>query len=827
MTKETPRRKKILAALALFLSLLVILPVIFFESKAPDYDTRVESPLLSDTVKVHRDSWGIPHIYAKKDTDAWFAYGYTLAQDRLFQMEVQRRLARGELAEIFGEAVLRYDRLFRTWMFKRTAEKYLQQSDRIDPKALEILDAWLAGINHFIEEGNLSAEFSLLTIKPRPFTRVDSLTIMAYMGYSFADGFDTDSIASAVEKKLGADKAKLLFPGYNLEKPVTIMETQAFFNPGLKTALANPGPDSPEKMESGIITPRDSDLRQWIASMGGSFAGSNSWLIAPSRSKSGGAILANDPHVALSNPSVWYEAHIIYDGYENYGYHAPLFPFPMMAHNRHKGWGITMFENDDLDLFREKIHPEKPDMVMYRGEWKKIKTINEVIKIKGGKEVNITIRVTPHGPIVSEFLPGYEKTPVSLWWVYHHDFNDILTFAYHAATAKNLKEATDAAALLAAPGLNLSYADRRGNIAWWAAGRIPIRPKHVNHKRILDGSSGRDEPRGYLPFKKNPQMINPPSGIIITANNKSTIRPLGQVKNLEGYWCPTDRAARITALLQTRKKWSTDELMRVQTDLISASAGKNRDALVRLLDTKKKELNDTGKTALEHLRSWNLVSDTSSVGATIYNVLLYHLFKAAVTDEIGEKRFQDYASTSDYWNALKGLLADFNSPLWDNLKTGKKETADLIAVSAMQKTLQELKEKLGSNPDSWKWGRLHRIEYRHPLGEQKPLNLYFNIGPLPAPGEAHIINRLKSNFGKHDYRVVSVPSHRRLIDFSALDKSVSIIPSGNSGNAASPHYDDQVERYLSGKYRPINFTRKQIEGDTRHLMILKPKKNKR
>ncbi len=463
---------------------------------------------------------------------------------------------------------------------------------------------------------------------------------------------------------------------------------------------------------------------------------------------------------------------------------------------------------------------------MYRGKWTKIKIYKETIKIKGGKEENLTIRVTPHGPIMSEFLPGYEKKPIALWWVYHHEYNNILTFAFRAAEAKNLHEASEAARLLAAPGLNLTYADAKGNIAWWAAGKIPIRPGHTNHKRILDGASGRDEHRGYVSFEKSPHLINPASGIIVTANNMSTRLPLGAMKKLEGYWCPTDRADRITTLLKTREKWSIKELKKVQTDLISASAKANRDAMVDLLSWARKAMSPDEAQALALLENWNLVTNTDSKGATVYNMLLYHILKSAAEDELGKTDFKNYCDTSDHWNALKGILANHESPLWDNVTTNKKETAGMIVSAALKKSVKELKEKLGSDTDSWQWGRLHYIEYRHPIGEVKPLNLYFNIGPLPAPGEAHLINRLKSKIGRHDYRVVSVPSHRRLIDYSDLSTSISILPSGNSGNPASPHYDDQVKRYLKGVYRPINFTLEQVKKDTAHIITLLPENKK-
>jgi len=824
--------KYIIGGSVFIIIIFMIMLKIFFYLCLPDIDGTFHSKEISKETKVLRDQWGIPHIYAENGKDAFFAYGFTVAQDRLFQIEMQSRLARGELAEILGPSLLETDKKFRTYLFSRTAKQYLEELHRVDPEALELADAFIAGINHFVETQPAPSEFTILGIKPRKFSRLDSMAMMGYMAYSFADGIDCDSMYSLLEEKFPGHDISELFPGYTREKPVSIMESQAFYNKkNLSHSL------TPEKKDDNLF----SSLKNWIAGFNrssvsdpdeliklfGTFDGSNSWVIAPSRSKSGRAILANDPHVALANPGVWYEAHIKYPGYENYGYFLPTLPFPVMGHNKHKAWGITMFENDDLDLYHETFHPDNKNLVKYRGKWTKVKIIREKIRVKGQEDVELEIRVTPHGPVITDFIDEYEGKPVSMFWVYHNVKYSILDFAYRAGNAKNVKEFEKAASLLAAPGLNLSYADKDGNIGWWAAGRCPIRPAHVNGKKVLDGASGRDEILGYLPFSQNPHLVNPASGIIVTANNKSTVKPAGPIKDLEGYWCSTDRAARITELLSSREKWSLEELQKVQTNLKSISSEPNSSTLITILEKNREfisKMTENEKEALAALKRWDCIHGVDSVGATIYSMFIYHVFKEALEDEIGKKRFVVYCDTADHWNALKALIKNSKSKFWDNIKTDEKETRTDVVKKAFSIAVAELEEKLGSSVNDWQWGEIHKIEWVHPIGMQKPMNLIFNIGPYPSPGEAHMINRLKSNFGKHDYRVTSVPSHRKLVDYSDLGKSFAIQPSGNSGNHESDFYDDQVEMYLSGKYRIMNFTDEQIKKNTKHEMIFKPGK---
>ncbi|PKL17413.1 MAG: penicillin acylase, partial [Spirochaetae bacterium HGW-Spirochaetae-5] len=536
---------------------------IFFNSRSPVIDGVFYTEGISEKTTVIRDNWGIPHITAQNGSDAYFAYGFTVAQDRLFQMELQRRLALGELSEILGPSFIKIDRMFRTYLLKHTAEEYLRHPEKIDPEALKLLDSFLAGVNHFVNTQKLPVEYALIGHKPREFSRLDVLGMFGYMAYSFTDAIDTDSLNTILKEKCPDKGINELFPGYTKEEPVTIMETSADFKvpdplsqirkmegsapDSISASNLVPDPLNPkpgadpykQNLHQRIITNIKSILtgtgfadkqtneptfRELAARICPPFKGSNSWVIAPSRSASGKAILANDPHVALSHPGVWYEAHICFPGFEVYGYHIPIIPYPMLGHNSKKAWAVTMFENDDLDLYAETFNPSDPTQVMYKGKWTKITVIKETIKVKGQSDDTLEIRITPHGPIITEFIENYTGKPVSMWWVYHKVYNPVLDVGYGLSTSSTPEEFRQAVSKLAAPGLNLSYADSKGNIAWWGAGRIPIRPKHINSREILDGASGRDEIQGLIPFSQNPHMINPSSGIIITANNKSTIR---------------------------------------------------------------------------------------------------------------------------------------------------------------------------------------------------------------------------------------------------------------------------------------------------------------
>lgn len=819
---------------AMLIAALLIIVEIAYRIKTPSVEGTIVCPYLSAPVTVIRDEWGVPHIKAKNSKDAFFAYGFTVAQDRLFQMEIQRRLAKGELAEILGEKLLPIDKKFRTFLFRHTAEKMLKHPEKINPSALEILDAFIEGINYFLEKGPFPLEFTLMGIPKRPFTRIDCISMLGYMAYSFNDGINTDSLNAMLRESIKDRNVDELFPEYPKKESTTIMDRQAYFSgTHLEQAFLN-AEDAGKNIVNYFksifseifITQHDgvNAFCHYLENIH-MFEGSNSWVIAPSRSAHGKPIIANDPHIAHSLPGVWYEARIQFGDVDNYGYFLPMYPFPLIAHNERRGWTITMFENDDLDLYYETFNPENPNLVMYRGRWVPVKMIKEKIRVKGKVEVEHIIRITPHGPIISDFLENYKGKPVSMWWVFLHEENPLVDITYEMLISKKWQEFERAISKLAAPGLNLSWADADGNIAWWGAGYIPIRPSHVNNKKILDGASGKDEVLGYVPFSQNPKLINPKSGIIVTANNRPTWKPVGSIANVPGYWRPDDRAARITELLSRKEKWSIEDLKAVQNDTYSVAARGILPTILAIVEHAEKEgkLNEIEKEAVRVLKSWNMRYDIDSAGAVVFHFLVHHIMKEGVGDELGE-HFVGYTEVPDHWTFLKIFINNPASCFWDNIKTSEKETREIIINRALKSAVAHAQSKLGSSPKKWKWGNIHKLEYVHPVGMVKPFNILYNMGPYPVGGEAHIVNRMKTHFGKMDFNITSIPSTRRLIIIGEPDNSYSILPAGNSGNLKSQHYDDQVKMYIEGQYRKLNFSEKSLIGKKTRVLRLEPRK---
>ncbi len=707
--------------------------------------------------------------------------------------------------------------MFRTLLIKQQAEKYLAEQGNSNSKALSYLDAFLQGINYFIANEKLPIEYTILNVKPKPFTRVDSIASMGYVAYTFAQGIKRDSLYSRLLPKLGEKGMKVLYPEYLEENHTTIMQPNVTKNSGdiSERKLAS--------VEKNLALLQDSWQRVFVKAneIVPAITGSNSWVIAPSRSESGSALLANDPHVGVSNPGTWYEAQLSYPGYNNYGYHLPLMPFPLLGQTNNKSWALTMFENDDMDLYAETFDSNNPDLVKYKGKWAKVKVYQESIKVKDEKPQPLTIRVTPHGPIISDFIKGYTGKPVSLYWTYLDTENPVLDVLYGMSYSKNIEQFRQAISKLAAPGLNISYIDRQGNIAWWAAAKLVVRSAGVTGKEILDGSSGNDEIEGYLPFSSNPHLVNPSSGIIVTANNLPTAEPTPPLDLIPGYYAPSDRAARINQMLSKKDKWSLEQLKTVQTDMMVTEARKMSRFIVNVLQHQQQRLSPAEVHALKELNDWDGEYTIHAVGPTVFEFTTYHLLKDLLANKLDPEEFRRYMNLSDHWNFLKaylkpgGSFAAGNNEFFD---TSKNEAI----LQSFKAAISEIVAKQGSNIEKWRWGKVHWVEFAHPLGKVKPLNLLFNLGPYPAPSGYPAINKFKSRKGNHDYRAISIPSTRRLVSFAANEPSWSILPTGNSGNAMSKHYADQTEMFLNNRYRKILKTKEQIDKNSEAILKILP-----
>lgn len=798
------------------------------KTRVPDPEAVITHSSLKAEVSVIRDDWGVPHIKAADEADACFALGYVMAQDRLFQMEVVLRLARGELAEILGPLAVPVDKLARTFQLRANAEKYIQERAAERPEIKAAAEAFVAGINHRVDNEALPFEFAVLRIPKRHYTVADCLTISAILPITFADGIRTDPLYTLLEERfhqLGLHRdVQELFPGYSKEPPVTIMETIEEAEAYLKSKEASPQA-STSNGSAGEALQAFLEPAQALSRLFGSSLGSNSWVLGPARTQSGKPILANDPHIAFTNPSIWYEAHLMYGDTEIYGYFLPLIPFALIAHNHHHGWGLTMFENDDVDLYRETFDPGNPNRVMYKGQWSGVKTTTETIKVRCGRDQTVVIRNTPHGPIITDLfrkLQKYEGPEVALSWIWQHNQYTDIEALYDMNHAANLGQFGAALAKITSPGLNVSYADCEGNIAWWAAGLIPIRPKHVNPKHLLDGASGDDDILGYVPFDQNPHLINPPSGCIVTANNKSTVKPVGPIQDLEGYWQPSDRAGRIEQLLDAREKWNINDLRAVQIDDVAYNGAKMLAGVTEALRPIAERLNPLERQALDILGQWDGAHGKGSAGAAIFQVFCDELLKQALVDELGDDYLHAFFTSADHWNFIKYLIGNPASPYWDDCTTSAVETRTDIVLKALDGTIAILAHELGPDMTQWSWGAIHTMEFKHPFGYLPVLRRIFNIGPFPASGGDHLVNNMLYVRGEPPYSVVAGPSTRRLIDFADPEHSLNVLPTGNGGNFMGAHYDDQAPLFMTGQYREPHVTAKQISDHREHEMRFHP-----
>lgn len=835
--------KRWLFRVVILLFLLAVGATVWFQWRArtgmPALDGAVSHPSLKGTVTVKRDDWGVPHIYADHETDAYFALGYAQAQDRLFQMELMRRLAQGELAELLGPVMVpKIDAIARSFRLLPKAKEHQKLYENSHPEIQAMAEAYCAGVNHFVDTGELPIEFTLLGIPRRHYTPADCMSVAAILPISFADGLREDGLQSAMKQRNPDLDTDPFFPGYLQEpEPVTVMETieeaVAFLQDkanGLESSEGVPAESEPAAeppVEVSALSPLFDALGTMTRYLGFGM-GSNSWVVSGSHSASGKPMLANDPHIAFFNPSIWYEAQIECPTLDIYGYHLPLIPITLIGHNRHMGWTLTMLANDDVDLFQETFKEDDPGKVMYKGEWVDAIVEEQTIKVRFGEDVTAQVRVTNHGPIITDLLrlmQDYEGPDVAMSWVWQHlDYTDLLGF-YKMARSKTMEEFRAGVALITSPGLNVSYADAEGNIAWWAASRLPVRRPDANPKVLLDGASGKDEILGYLPFDENPHLINPPQGFIVTANNWSTVKPLGpngEIPYLPGYFQPQDRAGRLEQLLATKPQWTLEEMKAMQFDDVAYTGAEMRDIIVGALDGAGASLSPIEAEALKHLREWDLAHGVDSIGASLYWVTYEYIFKRWAGDHMTAKELAIYDSLADSFNAFKHFMRNPELPGWDDVTTPEPESRDDILVAAYGDAVQALLKAHGDHLADWAWGKVHTMEFKHPLGYLPGLNRVFNIGPFPATGSQQVVNNMLYNGSDGHYSVIAGPSTRRVVDFAQPDKSYSILPTGNSGHLFSPHYDDQAPLFMAGKFRELRYTREQVDANTLHTMTLGP-----
>ena len=789
--------KKSIVFITVITLLIFVAGWLYSKTLHPNYNGEIQITNTSEDVTIYFDEIGVPHITAKNQTDAYVALGYVHAQDRLWQMELIRRIAAGRLSEIFGEELIKTDKLFSGLGIEEASAKTIRNLDK-NTASYQMAVAYLNGINQYIENGKTPIEFTLVGVEKETYSLKDIYNVFGYMAFSFAVAHKTDPMLTEVKEKLGPLYFNELIAAEN--KNLTLIKNEK--NPEITAAFSQA---MNGLMDVLPISP---------------FIGSNSWVIGADKTKNGKVIFSNDPHIGYSQPSVWYQAHIKTPNYEMYGFHLALVPFPLLGHNKDYAYGLTMFENDDIDFYVEENNPENKNQYRFKENYFDYDLIEKQLKVKDEKDSLYTIKVSKHGPLMNGIIENLDvEKPVAMQWIYTKLENQILEVAYEMSHAKNLKDFKKGASKLHAPGLNMMYGDAKNNIAWFASGKLYKYSHPLYTKTFLNGASGEDEIAAYLDFEENPQAINPASNYVYSANNQPD-----SIANMlyPGYYLFEDRARRIVDLVAPKNDWTKEDVAKMLLDVVSITAPKVSKNLIKSLD--QSTFSPSEKTVLGILEKWKGSFDKNEIAPVIYSRFVYEFQKNTFADEMG-KGFYQFVNTPFIEKVLPIQVEREQSIWWDNIATkDKTETKQEIVTMSFKRAFSFLEKQLGANVADWKWKRVISVKHKHALGEVPLLRNYFNVGPFVTAGGDQVINNQIYDIDSTGYyKVKAGPSTRRIVDFSDVENSWAILPTGQSGRIFSAHYKDQASKYLNGDFVKMSLNEADIEK-SKNVLVLKAEK---
>jgi len=749
---------------------------------------------LKEDVEIIRDSYGIPHIYARNEADLFLAFGFAVAQDRFWQMDFYRRLGQGRLSEIFGKDLLEVDRYIRTLSAGGV-------NPEVPEEVLFALEAFAKGVNAYLEShaDRLPIEFTLLSYRPEPWSVDDYLSIVKVANLGLSMGWRVDLTAARILDKVGEEKLRDAFPGWPGDAPLVI-------------------PDETRSL-SGLSNPMEAVMQSANGLIPISVpAASNNWVVSGRRSASGKPILANDPHLELTNPSLFWEVHLVCPTIDVSGVAVPGTPGISIGHNRHVAWGFTNVMLDDVDFYIERINPKNPRQYWYKDRWEDVRVVKETIRVKGEEPITVEVLLTRHGPVIDWLETGSQGQAVSARWSFM-ELPQPAKSTYLLMKAQSVDDAVEALRSWTVPAQNLVFADTSGNIAYFCCAAIPIRSQGDGLLPV-PGWTGEYEWYGYVPFEERPHVINPDMGFIATANNKIVSNDYPHV--IGCYWEPMDRITRIYGMLTAKDTLSVEDMMRMQQDVYSVFAAEMTPKLLEVL--KVRSVGPRAEKAKEILSQWDFRMNKDSVGACLFEVTYRNLIENIFKDELGDSLFEAYLETGFFPpRALRKILREESSPWIDNVDTPERETMADILAETLTEMLSELEETLGNNVEKWTWGEIHSLTLEHPLGKKRPLNWLFNMGPFPVGGDNLTVNMGWYPY-KNPYKVQAGPSMRMIVDLSDLDRSLRVLPTGESGQLGSPHCRDQMSLYLEGRYHPDWTNRSDVEKHAEGVLILKPER---
>lgn len=761
------------------------------KSGLPVYSGIVEAGV-SAPVEIYFDEYGVPHIFADHEADMIYAQGYVMAMERLFQMDMTRRAIAGQLAEIVGPTFLQDDRFNRTVGFYRAAEL---SEEALTPETRLLLEAFAAGVNDYIEQNldNLSPEFILLGYTPEPWRSVDSLAVSKMMAWQLGGNMNTELFLAAMLEEVGLEKTLELFPFYP-EGGMTI--TGPEFS-GISSAAAL------RLIELGNLAglaPREPGI------------GSNNWVVSGDHTASGGAILASDMHLGLGLPPIWYMNHLSIPGQNVTGVMFPGIPGVIAGFNDHIAWGETNLGPDVMDLYQIKFNEDDDSLYLYNDEWLEAEIIEEVIKVRGEEDELLRIRVTSHGPVitdVTELQPG--AYPLSLRWVaLEATLESEAMLGMIRAT--NFEQFRAALTNFMAPAQNFVYADTEGNIGYLGNGLFPI--KSESHRESgngllpVPGWTDEYEWTGFVPWEEIPFLYNPPAGIIVTANHKAVDDSYPYFLSYE--WAHPSRAQSILRELEGRDNLNLEDMKAIQASFYNSHAEEMAPVLVEILQ--RATLSDPEQQALTVLAQWadypveTADSAAAAIFHTFYPLLAANIFTGQVPEPLLE-RLIGYS-----YPVLDQMVISGDSLWFDD--------RDELVAESFRQAVAKLSAELGENVMEWQWGDIHTLTFKHYLGDNVSEKKY-NRGPFPVGGSGSSPAAL--GFSRRldlPFQVRSAAPWRYVIDLSD-HTAYDMLAIGNSGHFRSPHYDDLLQMWLNFEYKPRLIDQLEIKKAAR-LLTLKP-----
>ncbi len=789
----------------------------------PQRDGTIHLSGLAGPVTVTYDGLGVPNIAAANLPDLFFAQGYVTAQDRLWQMDMTRRYASGDLATVLGPEYVKLDREHRILGLRQVAERTVASMDVTQRAHFE---AYAAGVNAYIaqHQKTLPLEFRFLMYFPHYWTVEDSVLVGLSMTEFLNHGMYKDELEKEkVLAKLGPELTADLFVNSSWRDHPPGADTNSIENeiPGETT------PDEEEESapkhgkKTSRVVPDEKQVRRLLARRGsvarddngkrvfGSLLsseameerlhpGSNNWVVSGAHTASGKPLLSNDMHLDLHIPNVWYEAHLTAGDFDVAGVTLPGVPFVISGHNRYIAWGFTNLGPNVEDLYIEKFN-DKGEYLTPQG-WKQPEHRKEIIRVKGKPEVNVDVEITRHGPIISDIIPG-EKRKLALKWIVYDPQAWRAPF-FAVDSAKNWQEFRAAFSQFGAPGQNVVYADVDGHIGYQATGMVPIRAAGDGSVPV-PGDDDSHEWTGYVPYDKLPSVYDPPGGIIATANGRVT--PDGFPYTLSIEWGSPYRTERIYRLLNANKKLTPADMLAIQTDIVSAFDRFCAERFVYAVDHTS-TASQRAKAAADLMRNWDGTMSIDSAAPTVAYFSRKKLEEMLLKPKLGDDWQQYKWFMSPVW--LENILSH-QPPRW--LPEGYANY-DALLTAAVEGAVSDAGASHALS--MWRWGRVHRVDIKHPFWSSFPI-LKRNAGPGPQPlsGDGQTVKQVGTHFG---------PSERLTVDFSDLDNSTLDIVNGQSGNIFDEHYDDQWDAYYHGRTFPLPFTSAAVQQAGVHHLKLEP-----